>query len=99
MRTSVLAVFVVLTIHCLAASNPDERSSEGKTTPSDSFSSLVKKARQGDPSVQFNIGLAYETGSGVKQNYAEAAHWYELSADHGEPRAQNNLGTLYLRGW
>jgi TPR repeat protein len=40
----------------------------------------------------------YSMGSGVTQDKAEAARWYRLSADQGDPDAQYNLGVLYLKG-
>jgi hypothetical protein len=40
----------------------------------------------------------YDQGLGVAQNRTEAARWYRRAAESGEPRAQYNLGDLYLRG-
>jgi len=40
----------------------------------------------------------YENGSGVKQDYAEAAKWYRKAAERGDARAQYNLGFMYLNG-
>jgi len=55
-------------------------------------------AEQGLTVAQFNIGLLYQTGSGVPRNLKEAARWYELAGKQGDPRAQTNLGFLYQRG-
>ena len=44
------------------------------------------------------MGLRYAEGKGVKQNYSEAAQWYEKAAKHGHLSAQNNLGLLYRKG-
>ena len=51
-------------------------------------------AEQGDPAAQFNLGVLYETGQGVPQNYAEAVKWYHAAAEQGEPQAQFNLGRV-----
>ena len=55
-------------------------------------------AEQGDPAAQFNLGVLYETGQGVPQNYAEAVKWYHAAAEQGEPQAQFNLGVFYETG-
>jgi TPR repeat protein len=44
------------------------------------------------------LGLLYERGIGVSQNYTEALKRYRLAADQGDAAAQNNLGRLYERG-
>jgi TPR repeat protein len=55
-------------------------------------------AEQGDPRAQFNLGVSYEHGWGVPQDFAEAAKWYRLAADQGYSLAQQNLGLLYENG-
>ena len=35
---------------------------------------------------------------GVAQDYSEAAKWYALAAEGGDPYAQNNLGVFYKYG-
>jgi TPR repeat protein len=60
---------------------------------------LRKQAEAGDAEAQFNIGSMYENGSGVKQDYAEAAKWYRKAAERGEARAQYNLGIMNQNGW
>ena len=60
---------------------------------------LRKQAEAGDAKAQFNIGTMYENGSGVKQDYAEAAKWYRKAAVLGDARAQYNLGIMNQNGW
>jgi TPR repeat protein len=60
---------------------------------------LRKQAEAGDANAQFNIGSIYENGSGVRQDYAEAARWYRKAAERGDVRAQYNLGILNQNGW
>ncbi len=55
-------------------------------------------ATQGDSVAQYNLGLIYENGSGVPQDYAEAIRWYRKSADQGIANAQYNLGYIYASG-
>ncbi len=55
-------------------------------------------ALQGNAVAQFDLGLLYETGRGVPQNYFEAIKWYRLAADQGNALAQFSLGAMYTNG-
>jgi len=48
--------------------------------------------------VQANLGVLYENGLGVPQDYGKARQWYEHAAPQGDANAQNNLGYLYVDG-
>ena len=37
-------------------------------------------AKQGQAKAQFNVGLLYDDGLGVTQDYKQAAHWYTKAA-------------------
>ena len=58
----------------------------------------TKAAEQGDAEAQYNLGVCYEKGEGVPQNYEEAAKWYMKAAEQGHANAQNNLGLCYYVG-
>lgn len=45
-----------------------------------------------------NIAGMYAEGQGVLQNYAEAARWWSLAAEHGWRFANYDLGKLYAKG-
>jgi len=47
---------------------------------------------------QNNLGLLYEQGHGVRQDYAEAVKQYRLAADQGNADAQVNLAKMYEDG-
>jgi Sel1 repeat len=47
---------------------------------------------------QTNLGAMYANGSGMPQDYQEAARWYRKAADQGLGLAQFNLGQMYERG-
>ena len=47
---------------------------------------------------RFYLGVMYNEGRGVPQDYAEAAKWYKLAAEQGDALAQYNLGLSYARG-
>ncbi len=62
------------------------------------FNQTQHLAVQGDAKAQFNLGILYGEGLGVRQDSAKAAEWYKKSADQGIPEAQYNLGVMYLKG-
>lgn len=55
-------------------------------------------ADQGDADAESNLGLIYETGRGVQQDFREAAKWYRRAADQGNAFAQAQLAALYMLG-
>jgi TPR repeat protein len=52
----------------------------------------------GDASAQYSLGLMYDTGEGVGQNFVEAVRLYDLAAGQGHAAAQCNLGLMYDSG-
>jgi TPR repeat protein len=64
----------------------------------DSLKELRTKADRGDASAQNNLGVMYEKGQGVSQNYTEAMRWYRKAADQGFAEGQYNLGVMYEKG-
>jgi TPR repeat protein len=44
------------------------------------------------------MGVMYENGWAVKQDYAAAAKWYRKAAARGYGGAQNHLALLYAQG-
>lgn len=49
-------------------------------------------------SAQFNLGLMYDNGQGVPQDYQQAVQWYTKAAEQGYARAQYNLAAMYFSG-
>lgn len=45
-----------------------------------------------------NLGIAYNDGEGVKQNFFEALKFYKRACDLNNSMACNNLGILYSNG-
>jgi TPR repeat protein len=62
------------------------------------FQSHKEKAEQGDAEAQYNLGLMYDKGQGVVQDYKKAVKWYRKSAEQGYAMAQSNLGFAYGQG-
>ncbi len=55
-------------------------------------------AEQGLGQAQHNLGLMYDRGQGVPQDYAEAVKWLRLAAEQGFAQAQYFLGVSYAEG-
>ena len=55
-------------------------------------------AEQGHASAQYNLGLMYDNGRGVTQDYKESVKWYTKSVEQGHAEAQYNLGVMYGNG-
>lgn len=55
-----------------------------------------KAGRRGYVNAQVNLGLLFEH---VEGNFGEAANWYKMAADQGDPMGMHNLGALYACGW
>ncbi|MGV7230061.1 MAG: tetratricopeptide repeat protein, partial [Nitrospirales bacterium] len=62
------------------------------------LSEFLPLAQQGDVKAQFNMGILYEKGQGVPQDFQEAFRWYYLAAAQGDASTQNVLGMLYEYG-
>ncbi|GES98810.1 kinase-like domain-containing protein [Rhizophagus clarus] len=52
-------------------------------------------ANLGDSVAQYNLGLMYENGDGIKKDLNQAIYWYEKSANQGNQDAQNGLENLF----
>ena len=62
------------------------------------FRQTLQLAEQGVAEAQFNLGTMYDSGQGVRQNYAEAFRWYRQAAEQGLTQAQYDLGGMYFTG-
>jgi hypothetical protein len=59
---------------------------------------LRRRAKYGEESAAFTLGMAYEVGHSVPQNCVEAARWVMTAAEAGDAAAQYNLGLRYREG-
>ena len=63
------------------------------------FREWKEAADAGQAAAQFDLGLLYAQGLGVKRDLAEAEQWYRKAADQGNAEAEFALGQMYSRGW
>ncbi|QOP45693.1 tetratricopeptide repeat protein [Sulfurimonas paralvinellae] len=57
-----------------------------------------KAALQGNTNAQYNLGVMYANGKGVRQDFTKALKWFQIAADHRDASAQYNLGIMYENG-
>ncbi len=62
------------------------------------FNTFYDLATQGDATAQYQLGLLYYQGLGIRQNYDEASHWYLRAGQQGHADAQYSLGNMFLMG-
>lgn len=55
-------------------------------------------AEEGDSMSQFYLGVLYEKGNGIEQEYSQALFWYIKSAGQGVARAHYNIGNMFFNG-
>jgi len=56
-------------------------------------------ADAGQAEAQFDIGVLYAQGLGVRRDLTEAFRWYQKAANQGNAAAEFALGQMYARGW
>lgn len=55
-------------------------------------------ATAGDAGAQYSLGLKYDDGDGLAQDFTAARKWYRQAADQVHGQAQRNLGVMYDTG-
>lgn len=70
----ILLAALVLPSGCASVSPPSD------TSAAADLQTLQKQAAQGNASAQYNLGVLYDSGRGVPQDYAKARLWYEKAA-------------------
>ena len=62
------------------------------------FQWFSKAAQQGNVDAQYNLGVYYYKGLGVKKDIREAVKWFKLAAQQNNSDAQNHMGICYADG-
>ena len=91
-RWAFIPVFMILVL-----SLPVWADSRDDLSKSD-FKIILTRAQKGDAEAQYNLGVMYDEGQGVPQNYKEALKWYTKAVEQGYAEAQCNLGVMYAEG-
>jgi hypothetical protein len=102
--TPVILILLLAPARALCAEAPDTApvllsTTEGTAGPkSNNLASLQKAADAGDPKACFQLGVCYEAGENVGQDYAQARMLYEKAAGGGSADAIYRLGKLHQDG-
>ena len=102
--TSALLATSIFSVQSTAwADTPEQQFQQGlESANKGDYQTAIKLwkplAEQGSTSAQFNLGIMYSKGYGVKQDDAKAAKWYRKAAEQGMIDAQNKMGEVYLDG-
>jgi len=56
-------------------------------------------ADKGQAEAEYDLGLLYAKGLGVKRDLQVAQQWYEAAALQGNAQAEYSLGQMYAQGW
>ena len=102
--TTALFGVSIFSFHSTAwADTPEQQFQQGLSAYQQSdyqtaFKLWLPLAEQGEANVQFNLGVMYANGQGVKQDDVEAVKWYRKAAEQGNANAQMILGTVYFLG-
>ena len=59
---------------------------------------LKESAAEGNVPAQYNLGVAYMEGLGLRQDFSKAVHWFMKASEGGDTRAQYRLGLMCLHG-
>lgn len=106
-RTKLSTIFAVvllspvLLIGCQKIhSTTSLQTSQVQSSPAenDDFMKLKRSAEQGNAEAQYRLGLMYDMGEDIDQDYGKAFEWYEKSANQGLASSQSKLGSMYRYG-
>ena len=102
--TSAILGFSLASFHSTAwADTPKQQFQQGLAAYKQSdyqtaFKLWLPLAEQGNEDAQFNLGVMYDDGRGVKQDDFEAVKWFRKAAEQGDASAQLYLGAMYGKG-
>jgi TPR repeat protein len=88
----------ILLLTCAAVFASLSMPAIGQTLSDAQIANRMTKAQAGDVREQFLMGLMYERGKGVAQDFPQAAYWYGEAAKQEFALAQISLGHLYDKG-
>lgn len=88
-RSFFLLIFLAVVVSLFPVMAPAE--------PAD-FAATLRAAGQGEVDAQANLGVMYQEGVEVPQDYQQALVWYTKAAEQGHAKAQVNLAVMYFEG-
>jgi uncharacterized protein len=98
--TTCFPLFFVAMILCILVACSDQRPLPDnlRADQAQQTERLFANAESGTAEDKYKLGMRYEIGMVVPQNYREAVRWYRLSAMQGYPGGQYKLCEMSERG-
>ncbi|MDO4698621.1 MAG: tetratricopeptide repeat protein [Pasteurellaceae bacterium] len=102
-KTLLLSSLLATAAFYAQALSPEEQFEQGVTAYKQgnyqkAHELFLPLAEQGEAKAQFNLGVMYKEGEGIKQDDYQAFKWFEKAAEQGEAPAQIALGGMYALG-
>ena len=63
------------------------------------FTIFEDLAKKGDAKAQYNLGIMYENGQGVKQDYKKAKEWFGKACDNRDQESCDYYKKLNQKGY
>lgn len=91
--------FAKVYVNCVYCCNHPELGLEKKVNKATDLVLIRIAANGGYSEAQYRLGLCYESGDGVPQDYVEALRWYHKATENGsEYYYAGKLGEVYKKG-
>ncbi|MCZ6876991.1 MAG: tetratricopeptide repeat protein [Acidobacteria bacterium] len=95
--TTAALILGMLVLPVFPQNEPPPTTGDTSEVPDD-IAEWMKRAEQGDADAQYRLGVMYNEGQEVPQDYKEAVRWWRAAAEQGLASSQNNLGVMYDEG-
>ncbi|MBI5772591.1 MAG: sel1 repeat family protein [Verrucomicrobia bacterium] len=93
-----MKISLIAALLCVAACSPAFPQSEHKESLEKQFQEHKDQADKGDAKAQYELGMCYYNGLGMRQDYVESVKWLRQAAEQGLAEAQQRLGMCYFYG-
>lgn len=99
-RISLAGFFVAVALGAYAAAGTLENglAAYERGDYTNALGAWIPLAERGNTDAQYNLGVMYYAGKGVRRDYPEAVRWYRKSAEGGNAFAQARLAAMYQQG-
>ena len=98
MRLMIAALSSLAFTAATAGDFEDGMASANRKDFATAFAKFRSAAQKGSAEAQTIVGMMFNEGRGVTQDYKEAARWYLLAAQQGLAQAQYNLAVMFEDG-
>ena len=98
MKKTAIARLAVIAFTAFASVTSAVAQAPSKEEAAEVLKTARPLADNGNANAQYNMGVLYDEGYGVEQDYAKARQWYEKAAAQNYAKAEHNLGIMYQSG-